>query len=61
MATMSKEMVKQTETVRKPEPVTIPAEVVKDVQDKVPWLRRIEAAKKNTTQPRDLFESDSVW
>ena len=61
MATMSKEMVKQTENVRKPEPVTIPAEVFKDVQDKVPWLRRIEAAKKNTTQPRDLFESDSVW
>jgi hypothetical protein len=61
MATISKEMMKSTETVRKPATVAMPDEVSKNIPAHEPWLRRIENARKTTTEPRDLFENDSVW
>lgn len=61
MATISKEMMKATETVRKPATVAMPDEVSKDIPAHEPWLRRIENARKTTTEPRDLFETNAVW
>lgn len=65
MAKMSEMMKAQgaveTVSVKQPEVVPMPEELVKDQPHDEPWMRRIESAKVDMTSPRDMFSNDKVW
>jgi hypothetical protein len=65
MARITEEMKRPAETVPakkvESEAVAIPEELAHELSEHLPWMRRIEVARRDMTSPRDMFASDKVW